>query len=145
MPDHLTKKQRKRAMQNVKLKNGSIERIVQLALRARGIKFRKHIQSLPGSPDIVYGDFWHGWRLPRWEHKLSPFWRTKLRTNRQRDQRNFRELRSQGWRVIRLWQHRIVRDIDGCMHLIIKSLRPEPRRRPRIHAAPHRGGNYREC
>ena len=54
---------------------------------------------------FVDGDFWHGWRLPAWEHKLSKFWRDKLRANRARDQRNFRRLRAAGWKVIRIWQH----------------------------------------
>jgi G:T-mismatch repair DNA endonuclease (very short patch repair protein) len=31
---------------------------------------------------FVDGDFWHGWRLPMWEHKLTDFWRVKLRANR---------------------------------------------------------------
>lgn len=117
MPDHMTPEQRSRAMKCVKLKNGSLEKIVQCELRALGLRFRRHNRSLPGSPDIAFpeqrvaifvdGDFWHGWRLPAWEHKLSKFWREKLRANRTRDQRNFRRLRAKGWTVIRLWQHEL--------------------------------------
>lgn len=132
MRDHLTPEQRSRAMRNVKLKDGSIEQILQKGLRSNGVKFKRHIRSLPGSPDLVFkqqrvvvfidGDFWHGWRLSSWEHKLSPFWRNKLWANRQRDQRNFRKLRSQGWRVIRFWQHQIVRNKDRCLQEILQSL-----------------------
>ena len=117
MPDHLTPAQRARAMKRVKLKDGSLEKLVQRELRAHGLKFRRHVRTLPGSPDIVFqqakvavfvdGDFWHGWRLPAWEHKLSPFWRDKLGANRARDQRNFRRLRAAGWRVVRIWQHEL--------------------------------------
>jgi DNA mismatch endonuclease (patch repair protein) len=119
MSDHLTPEQRSRAMKRVKLKNGSLEKLVQCELRAMGLRFRRHNRSLPGSPDIVFpqervavfvdGDFWHGWRLPTWEHKLSKFWRDKLRANRARDQRNFRRLRADGWKVIRIWQHELRR------------------------------------
>ena len=119
MSDHMTPEQRSRAMKRVKLKNGSVETLVQRDLRARGLRFRCHDRSLPGSPDIVFprrrvavfvdGDFWHGWRLPAWEHKLSKFWRDKLHANRARDQRNFRRLRTNGWKVIRIWQHELVR------------------------------------
>jgi DNA mismatch endonuclease (patch repair protein) len=115
--DRLTPAQRSRAMKSVKLKNGSLEKIVQNELRILGLHFRRHNRSLPGSPDIVFpkerlaifvdGDFWHGWRLPVWEHKLSKFWREKLQANRARDQRNFRRLRAKGWKVIRLWQHEL--------------------------------------
>jgi len=51
-----------------------LKKHVQTELRRRGLRFRKHVKYLPGSPDIVFakekvavfidGDFWHGWRLP---------------------------------------------------------------------------------
>lgn len=130
MPDHLTPEQRSRAMKCVKLRNGSIEKLIHLELKARNLKFRRHVRSLPGRPDIVFpsskvaifvdGDFWHGWRLPTWEYKLSPFWREKLRTNRRRDQRNFRRLRSLGWKVIRVWQHQLTNDRAACIDRILQ-------------------------
>ena len=128
MSDHMTKEQRSRAMKRVKLRNGSIERVVHRELRVRNFKFQRHVRSLPGSPDIVFsgsrvavfvdGDFWHGWRLPAWERKLSPFWREKLRANRKRDQRNFRKLRSLGWKVVRVWQHQLTEDREACIQRI---------------------------
>jgi DNA mismatch endonuclease (patch repair protein) len=119
MTDHMTPAQRSHAMKCVKLRNGPLERQVQEALRAVGLRFRCHDRSLPGTPDIIFpkhrvavfvdGDFWHGWRLPTWENKLSKFWRDKIRGNRARDQRNFRRLRAKGWKVIRIWQHELTR------------------------------------
>lgn len=119
-------------MKRVKLKNGSLEVLVQRELRARGLRFKRHVRTLPGRPDIVFateklavfvdGDFWHGWRLPTWEHKLSAFWRDKLRANRLRDRQNFRKLRSLGWKVLRLWQHEMEHDIDRCMRRIENNL-----------------------
>lgn len=133
MPDHLTPAQRSRAMKRVKLKNGSLEMLVQRELRARGLRFQRHARDLPGRPDIVFcqekvavfvdGDFWHGWRLPAWEQKLSPFWRDKLRANRARDQRNFRRLRSMGWKVVRIWQHQVKKDLDGCIQRVADGLK----------------------
>ena len=137
MTDNMTPEQRSHAMKCVKLKNGSLERIVQKELRARGLRFGCHVRSLPGSPDIVFrkhrlaifvdGDFWHGWRLPAWEKKLSPFWRDKIRANRARDQRNFRRLRADGWKVIRIWQHDLrngqmtyLRRIERALHAAVK-------------------------
>lgn len=117
MPDHLTPQQRSRAMKRVKLKNGPLEKRVKMELRAMGLRYRSNNGSLPGSPDVVLprhrvaifvdGDFWHGWRLSSWEHKLTDFWRDKLRANRVRDQRNFRRLRRNGWKVMRIWEHQI--------------------------------------
>ena len=132
MPDHLTPEQRSRAMRSVKLKGGSIEKIVRTELRLRRFHFEENVKSLPGSPDIVFwrekvavfveGDFWHGWRLPQWERKLTPFWRKKLRANRVRDTRNIRKLRSKGWSVLRLWEHQLAKDKDGCIKRILRAL-----------------------
>lgn len=135
MPDHLTPEQRSRAMKSVKLKNGSLERIVQKELRLMGLRFQRNCKTLCGSPDIVFrrqrvavfidGDFWHGWRLPAWEHKLSEFWRLKLYANRRRDQRNIRRLRANGWKVIRLWEHEIRADLRKCVLRIYRELGEE--------------------
>jgi len=121
-------------MKRVKLKDGSLEKLVQRELRAKGLKFRRHARELPGKPDIVFlkekvavfvdGDFWHGWRLPAWEYKLSKFWRDKLRANRARDQRNFRRLRAHGWKLIRIWQHELLRkDESRFLQRILRALR----------------------
>lgn len=133
MSDHMTRSQRSRAMKRVKLKDGSLEKLVQKELRFNGLKFRRHVRTLPGSPDIVFpreklvvfveGDFWHGWRLPTWEHKLSKFWRDKLRANRARDQRNFRRLRANGWKIVRIWQHELKRyGCESCVKWVIREL-----------------------
>ena len=132
MPDHMTPAQRSHAMKCVKLKDGPLERIIQRELRGVGLRFRRNCKALSGSPDIVFpkqrvaifvdGDFWHGWRLPVWEHKLSDFWKLKLRANRKRDQRNFRRLRGAGWTVIRLWEHEIRSDSSRCIDRILRAL-----------------------
>lgn len=132
MADHMTPEQRSRAMKGVKLKNGSLELLIQRELRNKGLRFQRNCKRLDGSPDIVFpgnqlaifidGDFWHGWRLPTWEHKLSHFWRLKLRTNRRRDQRNFRRLRAANWTVIRLWEHEIRSDSSRCVDRILRAL-----------------------
>lgn len=130
MRNHMTPAQRSRAMKRVMLKHGPLEKHVQRELRALGLRYRCHHRTLPGSPDIILlkqrvaifvdGDFWHGWRLPVWEHKLSVFWRDKLRTNRARDQRNFRRLRRHGWRVVRIWEHQIKE--DGRLGRILREI-----------------------
>ena len=83
MPGHLTREQRFRAMSRVKLKDGSLEIAIRSELHKRGYRFRKHVKALPGNPDAVFprekvavfinGDFWHGYRLPTWEHKAQGF------------------------------------------------------------------------
>lgn len=118
-------------MKRVKLKNGPLELLVQRELAKMGLRFQRNYKRLKGAPDIVFpekkvaifidGDFWHGWRLPAWEHKLSEFWRSKLRANRRRDQRNFRRLRAADWTVIRLWEHEISSDSGRCIDRILRA------------------------
>jgi DNA mismatch endonuclease (patch repair protein) len=107
---------RSRMMAAVKSKNGSLEKMVFLALRRRGVRFARHYKQLPGTPDVAFprakkaifidGDFWHGYRYPSWKRKIrSKFWREKIEANRLRDRKNFRKLRRLGWRVMRVWEH----------------------------------------
>src|SRR5580704_12677036 len=99
--DHLTPAQRSYVMSRVRTRDTPIEMRVRSALHQLGFRFRKHVKSLPGTPDLVFtrqkvavfidGDFWHGYRLAAWEHKLQPFWREKILCNRARDLSNFRK------------------------------------------------------
>ena len=119
-------------MKRVKLKGGPLELLIQYELGKLGLRFQRNYKRLQGTPDIVFprekvaifidGDFWHGWRLPAWEHKLSEFWRSKLHANRRRDQRNFRRLRAADWTVIRLWEHQIRSDSGRCIERILRAL-----------------------
>jgi DNA mismatch endonuclease (patch repair protein) len=128
----MTPEQRSRAMKRVKLKGGSLERFVQRELVKIGLRFQRNCKRLKGTPDIVFpkekvaifidGDFWHGWRLPAWENKLSEFWKSKLRANRKRDQRNFRHLRAADWKVIRLWEHEIRSADSQWIERILRAL-----------------------
>jgi len=128
MPDNLSPQQRKHCMSRIKGKDTGIEKQIRSALHRQGYRFRKHISTLPGKPDIVFprkkvaifidGDFWHGYRFSTWKDDLSPFWQAKILKTRLRDQRNFRKLRNDGWKVIRIWQHQIKRDLEACIDKI---------------------------
>lgn len=116
-------------MSRVRNRDTDIERRLRSELHKRGYRFRKHVRGLPGSPDLVFpsrkvavfidGDFWHGFRFPSWKHKVSAFWQAKIEKNRARDQRNFRKLRRAGWRVVRVWQHQIRADLEGCVTRVV--------------------------
>lgn len=89
------------------------------ALWRRGLRFLKNVATLPGNPDIVFprqrvvvfcdGDFWHGKDWGTRKRKLkrghnAAYWVAKIQNNIRRDRRNERLLRTQGWRVVRLWE-----------------------------------------
>lgn len=120
-------------MSRIKSKDTALEVKVRSALHRRGLRFRKHVKGLPGKPDIVFsrskvavfidGDFWHGYQLTSWEHKISDFWKEKIRKNQDRDTKNHLKFAEMGWTVIRLWQHEIKDDFDACIEKIILSVR----------------------
>lgn len=130
--DIMSAEMRSKVMSRIKDKNTSPERIIFAILEQHGISFSKHVKDLPGRPDIVFtqakvavfldGDFWHGWRFPLWEHKLSEKWREKIAATRKRDQRNFRKLRRLGWKVLRIWEHKIERVPEKCVEQILEAL-----------------------
>lgn len=120
--DIMTPEVRSLLMARIKGKNTNPELLLNKELRKLGFRFTCHAKDLPGRPDFVLrhlrvaifvdGDFWHGWRFPLWQHKLSTKWREKITANRSRDQRNFRRLRRDGWLVIRIWEHQIERSAE---------------------------------
>jgi DNA mismatch endonuclease, patch repair protein len=133
MPDNLTRDQRSYCMSRVRNRDTDLELSLRSELHRLGFRFRKNVKDLPGSPDIVFprwrlavfidGDFWHGYRFPRWCDSLSEFWREKIEANRRRDRRNHRTLRRMGWIVVRVWQHEIRRDKEACVWKVIDKTR----------------------
>lgn len=129
----MSPEKRSAVMSKIRGKDTGPERQVAAALTALGEPWESHAKDLPVRPDFVFraarvavfvdGDFWHGWRFPSWKDKLSEAWEQKIADNRSRDQRNQRKLRRSGWKVIRIWEHQIQRDLDGAMGRVIAILK----------------------
>src|SRR6267378_3247979 len=117
MTDVLTREQRSRCMAAIRGKHTKPELIVRSVLHGMGYRFRLHRTDLPGKPDIVlpksktlvfvHGCFWHMHRcrlgrvIPATN---AQFWQSKRTGNVQRDKRNARKLKADGWRVISVWE-----------------------------------------
>jgi DNA mismatch endonuclease (patch repair protein) len=116
MGDVFSPEKRSQVMAAIRAKNTRPELAVRQALYALGIRYRLHVGTLPGRPDIVIrrlrlaievkGCFWHGHRCLRGRVPGTnrPYWSEKIAGNRQRDKRNERALRRTGWRVVTLWE-----------------------------------------
>jgi DNA mismatch endonuclease, patch repair protein len=113
-------------MSRVRGKNTKPEVTLRRALHACGLRFRIHAE-LPGRPDIVFvsaklavfvdGEFWHGrnvGQLPQQLHVRRKFWLDKIHANIKRDRRNNVDLKTAGFRVIRLWGRDILKDPELC-------------------------------
>lgn len=130
--DFMSPETRSAVMSRIRGKDTKPELALARGLRACGLYFARHPQDLPGRPDVVFrrlrlavfvdGDFWHGWRFPLWEHKLSPKWQEKITANRKRDRRNFRRLRRNGWHVIRLWEHQMEQTPEACLDRVVQTV-----------------------
>jgi DNA mismatch endonuclease (patch repair protein) len=119
MADVFTKEKRSVVMSAIRSKgNKDTELKLAAILRAHKIVgWRRHYGIL-GNPDFVFpkhrvavfvdGCFWHG--CPRHGRKPDSnraYWIPKLKRNKQRDLRVARQLRSAGWTVLRIWEHRL--------------------------------------
>jgi DNA mismatch endonuclease (patch repair protein) len=99
-------------MAAVKSKDTTPEMIV----RRMGYRYRLHVQSLPGNPDLVFprlrkvlfvsGCFWHSHCCGRCRIPAArrDYWINKLERNAIRDKRVQRALRRQGWSVMVAWE-----------------------------------------
>lgn len=104
-------------MSRVKQKHTAPEMIVRRYLYSKGIRYRIHLRSLPGSPDIaipkqklvifIHGCFWHGHQHCKksyWPKNNLEFWNKKIDNNRAKDIRNINDLKALGWSVIIVWE-----------------------------------------
>lgn len=125
-------------MSKIRGKNTKAELSFRKALSAevypRGLRYRIHYRKIAGSPDIVFvkqkiaifidGDFWHGRNHGKKRKKRlrKKFWRDKIETNIRRDLRVNRRLRKEGWRVIRIFESDLKKDLKGCLTGTLKLL-----------------------
>jgi DNA mismatch endonuclease, patch repair protein len=103
-------------MSGIRSKNTRAEVQIRKGLFARGFRYRIHVRTLPGNPDIVLrrhnaamfvnGCFWHrhACALSKIPSTRSDWWRKKLEGNRRRDARNIAALLSDKWRVLVIWE-----------------------------------------
>jgi|SRR5579859_164065 len=91
------------------------ELVVRRLIHSLGYRYRLHVRSLPGTPDLVFtkrrkiifihGCFWHRHpRCGRLPKSNKRFWLDKLEQNRKRDLSNLRKLRRNGWKVLVIWE-----------------------------------------
>lgn len=104
-------------MKRVRRERTAPEEVVAGMLREAGLRMRRNVRSLPGSPDFannlrrlaifVHGCFWHGHpscALATVPKRNRAFWEAKLAANRKRDAAKVRALRTLGYEVLVLWQ-----------------------------------------
>lgn len=133
MADNLSSTDRRKAMQAVKSSQTTPERQI------RGILAGLHIsgwkinwEKLPGKPDFVFpekkivlfvdGCFWHGCEsCNRSNPKTnSDYWKKKINANIARDKKNNVQLASEGWMVLRIWEHQLKKEQRKNLRVFLK-------------------------
>ena len=131
--DNLSPDHRHKNMVSIKSSNTLPERKIKKALLEKNLIFSENDKSLIGKPDIVFwkdklvvfidSDFWHGhpkrFILPKTN---QTYWQEKIHRNKVRDKLINKELKKDGWKVIRIWDYDIKRKINIVISKIIRNL-----------------------
>lgn len=103
-------------MARFRSKDTKPEVLVRSMLYRAGFRFRVHVKSLPGHPDIVlskhksivqvHGCFWHSHDchiagIPKSNQK---FWLNKFEKNKERDRSGILRLNALGYKVLVVWE-----------------------------------------
>ena len=132
--DTLTIAERSRLMAKIKGKNTRPEIAVRSLLHRAGYRFRIHVASLPGKPDVVlpkyrtvifvHGCFWHrhkGCKAATIPKSHRKFWGDKFARNVANDKKHGRQLRRHGWKVVTVWEcqlrwpERVIRRVERVL------------------------------
>ena len=136
MADVLSKAQRSYNMSMVKGKNTRPEFKLRKLLFGNGIRGYKIHYNILGKPDLVFtkykiavfidGCFWHKCPLCFKNPETNrEFWLEKINSNVLRDKGITKKLKSEGWKVIRIWEHDIKgKNINKCLKRIVLALQP---------------------
>jgi DNA mismatch endonuclease (patch repair protein) len=139
---------RRKNMQRIRSRDTGPEMLVRRLLHAAGYRFRVHVRSLPGTPDVVFparrsllfvhGCFWH--QHPNCPRATKPstnaqFWHDKLQRNVVRDGDQLARLQYDGWRVLTVWECETA-DRDALLARLSEFLGPP--RSARTSARPSR-------
>jgi len=121
MVDNMTSLQRSKTMSAIRSSgNRTTEQALIHLFRTHRITGWRRKAKMVGRPDFVFrreriavfvdGCFWHG--CPRCQYEPatnSEYWTKKVRRNRARDRFVTRELKTLGWKVLRIWEHSLRR------------------------------------
>ena len=131
--DTISKEHRSWNMSRIRSNDTTPELAVRSFLFRHGFRFRLHVKSLPGHPDIVLpkyktvievrGCFWH--RHPGCRQATTPstnaeFWQEKFKRNVERDRNTEKLLKELGWNLIVVWECELKN--DELLNLLINQI-----------------------
>jgi DNA mismatch endonuclease (patch repair protein) len=134
VPDVVSREKRSQMMSGIRARDTKPEMTVRRWLHAHGFRYRLHVRTLPGTPDIVlskyrtvvfvHGCFWH--RHPGCRYAYAPktreqFWAAKLDRNVIRDAEQQLQLTKGDWHVLVVWECET--QTDAALQLLVETIR----------------------
>lgn len=136
MADNHSKAVRSKNMSHIRSTNTKPEIAVRKYLFSQGFRYRKNVKKLPGCPDIVLpkyktvifvnGCFWHKHDCSKfvWPTSNQEYWFSKIKRNVERDKKNYSLLKSQGWKVLIVWECQLnKKKFDATMDQLILDIK----------------------
>jgi DNA mismatch endonuclease (patch repair protein) len=138
--DNLTPEQRHKCMSHIHSSDTKPEIFFRKALWKWGIRYRKNVKDLFGTPDIaikkykvvifIDGDFWHGndWKKKKFSSQeelllsYSDYWQKKIRRNIARDKKVKKYYKNIGWTILRFWTSETEMNLNKCITKTIKTI-----------------------
>jgi DNA mismatch endonuclease, patch repair protein len=123
-------------MSHIKGKDTQIELKLRKALWAKGLRYRKNMRGIPGTPDICFpkkkvaifcdSEFWHGQgyycKNNQFHDDQSDYWNKKIQRNIERDLQVNAKLEQLDWKVLRFWAKEINFQIENVVSEITEEI-----------------------
>ncbi|ASU36531.1 very short patch repair endonuclease [Mucilaginibacter xinganensis] len=136
MADVHSKETRSYNMSRIRSKDTRPEMLVRKFLHKNGFRYRLHVKTLPGKPDIVlpkyktvifiHGCFWHGhegckyYVVPK---TRTEWWLNKIGGNILNDNNAEVLLKAAGWNIITIWECELKKSsLEATLENLINSL-----------------------
>jgi DNA mismatch endonuclease (patch repair protein) len=126
-------------MSRIRGKDTKPEKVLRSLLHRGGFRFRKHVTTLPGKPDIVlpryraailvHGCYWHrhaGCKYATTPATNAEFWTKKFVGTVERDQKAEEALRALGWRVFTVWECDLRSRPEQAAHDLVARIAASP-------------------
>jgi len=140
MADVHSKETRSYNMSRIRSKDTKPEMLVRRFLHKNGFRYRLHVKTLPGKPDIVlpkyktvifiHGCFWHGhegckyYVVPK---TRTEWWLNKIGGNIANDNSANAILQDAGWNIITIWECELKKSLlEETLKNLLKSLHNAP-------------------
>ncbi|SFE68223.1 T/G mismatch-specific endonuclease [Paenibacillus algorifonticola] len=125
MADIVSPETRSKMMKSIRSVS-KLESLVSKELWKQNIRFRKNSKKLFGKPDIsikkykivIFIDscFWHYCDLHgRYPKSNLEYWEKKITRNKLRDEKVTLYYSSNGWNILRIWEHQLKDDFDQTL------------------------------